>query len=137
MLMLDAATSLIGADAPVITSAGTITAHEHANQTINHLPSSRHVQREHEICATCICGRRAAVQGNSRIPKGQPGHGPGTIAWAEHELAWSTYAARYGRTQSAQRIHERAGFCYLELTDFLGRAPETWVPAGTIAERER
>lgn len=93
--------------------------------------------REHQNCASCICGKRACVQGNDRIPVGQPGHGPGTIAWSEHELAWSSYAAKYGRDQSAQRMHDRGGFCFLELTDFLGRAPETWVPAGAVAERER
>lgn len=97
----------------------------------------KRMKREHENCSTCVCGRRANVQGNRKIPAGQPGHGPGTIAWTEHELAWSTYAAQHGRDQSAERIHERAGFCYLELTAYLGHAPETWAPAGTIAERER
>ena len=95
------------------------------------------MKREHENCPSCICGRRASVQANRRIPVGHPGHGPGTIAWAEHELAWSAYAARYGRDQSAERIHERGGFCYLELEQWLGRKPETWVPAGAVAERER
>ena len=52
-------------------------------------------------------------------------------------MAWSAYAAQFGRNQSAERIHERGGFSYLELTEFLGHAPETWVPAGTVAERER
>jgi hypothetical protein len=88
-------------------------------------------------CPSCICGKRARVQGNRKITMGQPGYGPGTIAWSEHELAWSSYAARHGRDQSAERIHERAGFCYLELTELLGRAPTTWVPAGAVAERER
>lgn len=91
----------------------------------------------HENCPTCVCGKRARVQGNSNIPFGHPGHGPGTIAWTEHELAWSAYAARYGRDQTAERIHERSGFCYLELTDYLGRAPTTWSPAGVVAERDR
>lgn len=90
-----------------------------------------------EHCATCICGRRASVQGSSRIPKGQPGHGAGTVSWEEHERAWSTYATKYGRNQSAERIHERGGFCFGELTDFLGEPPKTWVPAGVVAERER
>lgn len=70
--------------------------------------------------------RRAPVQRNSRIPKDQPGHKPGTVAWWEHEKAWEDYASRYGRGQSAERIAERAGFCYLELTDHLGHAPTTW-----------
>lgn len=93
--------------------------------------------REHPECKTCICGRRAVVQGDSNIAVGQPGHGAGTIAWAEHELAWGAYAERYGRNQSAERIDERGGFGYLELIKFLGRAPETWVSRGVVAERER
>ena len=93
--------------------------------------------RVHENCPSCICGKRAAVQGEGKTRKGQRGEGPGTIAWSEHELAWSAYAQRYGRDQSAERIHERGGFGYWELTQFLGREPETWVPAGAVAERER
>lgn len=81
-------------------------------------------------CPTCICGKRAPVQGNSRIPKGQPGHGPGTVAWSEHELAWSTYAAQYGRGQTAERMAARGGFCFLELTEYLGHPPTTWTPRG-------
>jgi hypothetical protein len=95
------------------------------------------MKREHANCPSCICGRRANVQGNGKIQRGQPGHGPGTIAWDEHELAWSSYAQQYGRHQTAQRLHERGGFCYLELREYLGRNPETWVPAGMVAERER
>ena len=88
-------------------------------------------------CPSCICGKRARVQGDRDIPKGHPGHGYGTIAWSEHELAWSAYAARYGRDQSAERIDERGGFGYRELIDHLGREPTTWVPAGAVAKRER
>lgn len=95
------------------------------------------MKREHGNCSTCVCGKRARVQGDRSIPVGQPGHGPGTIAWTEHELAWSAYAARYGRDQSAERMNERGGFGYLELERYLGRAPETWSPAGVVAERER
>lgn len=72
--------------------------------------------------------RRAPVQGNHNIPRGQPGHRPGTITWEEHEQAWQDYAKRYGSGQSAERLAERAGFCYLELTDHLGHAPTTWEP---------
>lgn len=94
--------------------------------------------RVHECCPTCICGKRAPVQGDRcGIPQGHPGHGPGTISWAEHELAWSSYAARHGRDQSAARIAERGGFGYQELQTHLGRDPQTWVPAGTVAETER
>ena len=73
-------------------------------------------------CPTCICGRRAPVQGD------RGGRGPGTIAWSEHLLAWSAYAGKYGRGQSAERMAERAGFSYLELVDFLGHEPTTWEP---------
>lgn len=85
-----------------------------------------------EHCKTCVCGRRAVVQANRRINKG-----PGTIDWTEHEEAWSAYAAKHGRDQTAQRIHDRGGFCYGELVDLLGREPTTWVPGGVVAERER
>lgn len=96
-------------------------------------------------CPSCICGKRASVQGSGdlgtcragTLMKGARGYGPGTIDWAEHELAWSSYAKQYGRDQSAERIHERAGFSYSELTTYLGHEPTTWVPAGTVAGRER
>jgi hypothetical protein len=32
---------------------------------------------------------------------------------------------------------DRGGFCYAELTDYLGYPPKTWAPAGSVAERER
>jgi hypothetical protein len=71
---------------------------------------------------------RAPVQGCSRIPRGQPGHEAGTVAWSEHHEAWGGYARRYGNYQSAERIAERGGFGYAELTDLLGREPSTWRP---------
>jgi len=73
--------------------------------------------------------RRAPVQGNRRIKRGEPGHEPGTVTWEDHERAWHNYAKRYGRDQSAERISERGGFGYLELTDHLGHAPTTWEPS--------
>lgn len=72
--------------------------------------------------------RRAPVQGDYRIPKGLPGHAPGTVTWEAHEAAWEDYAKRYGRDQSAERIAERGGFGYAELTDHLGHPPKTWEP---------
>jgi hypothetical protein len=78
-------------------------------------------EREHANCPTCICGRRAPVQANHRLKKG-----PGTIAWAEHVEAYGAYSARYGHSQSAERLAERGGFCYGELCDFLGHEPKTW-----------
>lgn len=86
--------------------------------------------RLHCECPTCICGKRAPVQGDSGSK------GPGSIAWSEHLLAWSGYAARYGTEQSAERIAERGGFGWGELLFFLGRVPETWEPRG-LGERER
>jgi len=74
-------------------------------------------------CPTCVCGRRAPVQGDQT-------KGPGTISWAEHELAWATYAARHGSSQSAEEIAARSGFGYTEVILLLGREPETWVPVG-------
>jgi hypothetical protein len=68
--------------------------------------------------------RRAPVQANRLHEKPR-----GTVAWWEHQKAWEAYAVRYGRQQSAERIAERHGFCYGELVDFLGHAPETWEPA--------
>lgn len=93
-------------------------------------------------CKTCVCGKRAPVQGDSTFgvggfyreeaikELGREPRGPGTISWEEHERAWCDYARRYGRQQSAERLAERGGFGYGELIDHLGREPETWRPAG-------
>jgi hypothetical protein len=70
---------------------------------------------------------RAPVQGDGG-PLRERKHGPGTISWEEHERAWAAYARVYGRSQSAQRIAERGGFCYAELVEFLGHEPQTWEP---------
>ena len=77
-------------------------------------------------CPTCICGRRAPVQGNRAI-NGNLAHGPGTISWVEHLQAWSGYASRYPG-QSAEIIAKRAGFDWLELVEYLGHEPTTWEP---------
>jgi len=53
---------------------------------------------------------------------------PGTITWAEHTKAWEAYKAMFGGGQSAERILERRGFSYGELTMLLGDAPKTWQP---------
>lgn len=74
-------------------------------------------------CETCICGKRAPVQGNRRL-----GNGPGSITWAEHLQAYSGYVARWGGGQTAERLSERGGFCYGELVDLLGHEPKTWEP---------
>lgn len=87
-------------------------------------------------CETCICGRRAPVQADhgAHLPADHP-HRPdgampcGTIAWAEHIEAYGHYAAKYGRSQSAERIAERGGFSYRELVSLLGHTPTTWKPA--------
>lgn len=46
-------------------------------------------------------------------------------------LAWESYRARYGASQSAERIAERGGFGRGELRMFLGREPETFEPTGS------
>lgn len=79
----------------------------------------------HPDCPTCICGLRAPVQ---RDQRGVGTRGPGTVSWGEHCEAWSAYAAKYGREQSAERIAERGGFGFYELADLLGHEPKTWEP---------
>lgn len=74
-------------------------------------------------CDTCICGRRAPVQACDKAKKGY-----GTISWSEHLEAYSSYSARYGTGQTAERLAERGGFGYIELVDFLGYYPKTWEP---------
>ena len=71
--------------------------------------------------------RRAPVQGHWTIGS-KDRRKPGTIAWWEHVEAWTEYASRYGRSQSAERIAERSGFGYDELIMFLGHEPTTWEP---------
>jgi hypothetical protein len=44
--------------------------------------------------------------------------------------AYATYSGRYGTSQSAERLAERAGFSYDELIDLLGHEPTTWQPIG-------
>ncbi len=79
------------------------------------------VQARSDICQHPVDRRRA-------IESGIKGLVPGTISWEEHERAWEAYARRYGRAQSVKRIHERMGFSYAELTEFLGHEPKTWEP---------
>jgi hypothetical protein len=80
-------------------------------------------------CPTCICGRRAPVQGTWERDRAKR-RGPGTISWAEHLEAYATYSGRYGTSQSPERLAERQGFSYAELTDLLGHEPTTWTPRG-------
>lgn len=70
--------------------------------------------------------RRARVQGNYHLPLGAIGRECGTVLWAEHEEAWTQYAKRYGKDQSAERINDRWGFGYSEITSLLGHAPTTF-----------
>lgn len=51
---------------------------------------------------------------------------PGTITWEEHVAAWNGYSSVYGKGQSAERMAQRGGFSYNELTHFLGYEPKTW-----------
>lgn len=83
---------------------------------------------EAKHCATCICGRRAPVQGDRHATDRTKDRAAGTVSWAEHLLAYSNYSARYGRDQSAERLAERGGFGYIEITGHLGHEPKTWTP---------
>jgi hypothetical protein len=77
-------------------------------------------------CTAIPDGRLALVQGDRQIPKGQPGHEAGHIAWWEHEAAYRDYSKRYGTAQSIERLNDRGGFGYAELVDHLNRDPFTW-----------
>lgn len=55
-----------------------------------------------------------------------PEHHHGSVSWAEHVEAWEDYARHYGREQTAERLAERGGFGYAEITEHLGHAPTTW-----------
>lgn len=77
-------------------------------------------------CPTCICGRRAPVQGEYASTRRGPAIPPGTVSWEEHLAAYAVYAGRYGRSQSAEHLAARGGFGYNELTKFLGHEPKTW-----------
>jgi hypothetical protein len=73
--------------------------------------------------------RRAPVQGDGwDRAKHCPGRPPGTVAWAEHLEAFEPYRKKYGNDQSAERIAERGGFSFWELTNQLGHEPRTWEP---------
>lgn len=74
-------------------------------------------------CLTCICGRRAPVQGDWYKLGGKPN---GTISWEEYLKAYEVYAHKYGRGQTAERLVERGGFGYDEITQLLGHEPKTW-----------
>ncbi len=70
--------------------------------------------------------RRALVQGDYHAPRGTAGREPGTVSWAEHEEAWAQYARDGHGSQSAERINERGGFGYEEISKLLRRTPTTW-----------
>lgn len=75
--------------------------------------------------------RRARVQG---VAGPGPNRRPsGSISWEEHEQAWRAYAKLYGEIQSAERINDRGGFGYEELTGLLGHPPKTWRPSRAIS----
>jgi hypothetical protein len=71
-------------------------------------------------CKTCVCDKRAPVQGSIGKPSG-------TIEWSEHLKAYGFYTSLYGTSQSAERIAERGGFSYKELVQLLGREPKTFI----------
>lgn len=51
----------------------------------------------------------------------------GTVSLTEAAEAYSVYAKRYGTSQSFERLHERGGFGYWELSELLGHEPKTWL----------
>ena len=75
---------------------------------------------------TGFTATRAPVQGEHRGCK-QGAKPYGSVDWSEHMEAWNAYHRRYSR-QSAERIAERGGFGYWEITEFLGHEPKTWEP---------
>ena len=86
--------------------------------------------------------RRAHVQGDglynlrSDDPRRKGAHYPGSIAWQEHEEAWTGYAKRFpgsARDQDAKRVAQRGGFSYNELVEYLGHAPTTWIVSPQFA----
>ena len=78
------------------------------------------------MSAPAMSARRALVQGEAtNDPKGYKPRG--TVAWVEHVEAWEAYHRQHDG-QSAERIHERGGFGYWEITDLLGHEPTTWEP---------
>lgn len=74
-------------------------------------------------CETCYCGKRAPVQGEHDR---EHRRAAGTVTWDEHLEAYTAYADRYGNSQSAERLAERGGFGYTEITKLLGHEPTTW-----------
>jgi hypothetical protein len=86
------------------------------------------VNDDEKHCESCICGKRAPVQGEHfmRAPTGRKAVPAGTVSWSEHLEAYEAYAVRFGKSQSADRLAERGGFGYWEITDLLGHEPTTW-----------
>ena len=59
--------------------------------------------------------------------RGLRAHEPGSVSRSEFTLAHLMYMIG-GGTQSANRILERGGFSFFELTNLLGHEPETFRP---------
>jgi len=72
--------------------------------------------------------KRAPVQSNRNERGNYAKREVGTIEWWEHELAWEAYVKKWGNYQSAERIAERHGFGYNEISELLGHEPTTWEP---------
>ena len=77
---------------------------------------------------------RVPVQGDGRWylspddPRSSGAHRPGTVSREEHDAAWEAYRQLFGDSQSSDRIIERGGFSYRELTTLLGREPTSYEP---------
>jgi hypothetical protein len=73
--------------------------------------------------AAAVTAERERLMG-IRVPvNGEPG---GSISLTEFEQAYIPYGKRF--SQSAERICERGGFGWAELTDQLGHEPTSWRP---------
>jgi hypothetical protein len=73
--------------------------------------------------------RRAPVQAEYRsLSCDRPPKPAGTVSWEEHKTAWHKYDRRFHCGQTAERIAERGGFAYWEISEFLGHEPTTWRP---------
>lgn len=70
-------------------------------------------------CKPCIEAIRAEMPEfplQSDRPPVKPG--PTSVPWSVADRAWATYSAKYGRSQSVERLAQRAGFSWGEMDMF-------------------
>jgi hypothetical protein len=81
-----------------------------------------------EIERLRAASRRFPLQVDRRDPPGTPD----SIPWAVAELAYAGYAARFGRSQSLERLAERGGFGVGEMDALLPDWRDQIAPAAEI-----